>query len=590
MHMILKKHAQISGFSLVELIVSVAITAVIMVGLSAFFSSGFQQLLHVQEESEAQLEQLVTHSILRRALGNASQVFQMENDHIIVQKKNTQTPLNFAFLGEKNETLVIKDLIIFNGRYFALSSHEAVKNIDQPAGLASHKGSYYVAAPLENAIYRCGNLPGNCADKLDIPGLKEPIDVVSDGNFLYVTDAGNGRIIQIANPGNGNQVTVLAENLNYPTGLAYYQDIEPVLFFSETGGHQVKKISLSDQSIEVMVGAGEQKECDKTAYFCQLRYPTGLTIEKNPAGDHLYIADTGNGRLLKVSDPGIVDSFTLEVESPDQDIDAHSIRVIFPIGVSAKNASVDLPNALPEEGEQKINENVWRYAFKAEIINDTVDTNGCEEPCVPSKNKIEIDKPDLFKVGDTLQVGEGAGADDNNDFTITSKNGDILTLSKPLDEHHDAGTLVNLIKTIGKNTALTFEFENVKTTGIEGGYKIVDVQFLDSKGLVLGTHRLYFKLGDGKIRGIEEEISVIGNSEFPTGISWSGGNLKASQSPLISNDFKQWDYQSKDPIQNLNFELKNNDRLLEIFFETTKEEGGEINPTPYRFRTPFNPQ
>jgi len=574
--MIKSKLKNTTGFSLVELIVSVAITGIIMVGISAFFSSGFQQMFAAREKNTTLLQQLVTNSILKKALSNANHLSALGGSYAVLQKEANNHPLRFSLLKEEEEHLALKDVLVFNGQHKSLNSQDAVKNVDQPTGITRHKGIYYVAAPLEDAIYQCTILPGNCSGKLDIKGLNQPMDLASDGDFLYVTDSGNNRVLKINKPGEENQVTVLAENLNFPTGIVHYPTVKSTLFVADTGNHQIKKINTEEKTTEVIVGMGEQSECDQTAAFCLPHFPTGLAIEINPNGDHLYIADTGNHRILKISDPGQLDSFDIQASSPDENIVIQAFRVLFPKNVNAKPADLNISsdgNIVQTFGKKQGLNNVFTYRLETELTDNTQDTNSCEEPCVPSKNKIEVATPDLF---DTVTFTNLMVGEENTIHQVNNKNGTILNLFPVLSEHQEFGSIVKLLKTIPAGTNIDFEFTNVNTENASGGFNKIEIHFLDANQKLINAQAHYFRMGDGKIGGFEDNIEVfMSDLDFPTDLEFNNGNLSISQQAMISTDFNKWDYTSPNPIKNLNFEEKNNGHLLKVNFETLEEIGGE---------------
>jgi trimeric autotransporter adhesin len=131
------------------------------------------------------------------------------------------------------------------------------------------------------------------------------ISIDSSGNLL-VTDPVNYRIRQVSSAGavtsvSGNGQPAVGD-LNAPAGVV--ADAAGNVYVAEFGGHRVRRISRTG-AVATFAGNG-------TAGFggdggaagsAQLSYPTGLAIDK--AGN-LYIADTGNNRVRRVTPEGVI--------------------------------------------------------------------------------------------------------------------------------------------------------------------------------------------------------------------------------------------------------------------------------------------
>ena len=69
-----------AGFTLVELIVSVTITAIIMVGVSAFFASSFHNVIITQNELDESQGQFNTNNIIRDKLTGVEEIIEISLD------------------------------------------------------------------------------------------------------------------------------------------------------------------------------------------------------------------------------------------------------------------------------------------------------------------------------------------------------------------------------------------------------------------------------------------------------------------------------------------------------------------------------
>jgi uncharacterized protein (TIGR03437 family) len=139
----------------------------------------------------------------------------------------------------------------------------------------------------------------------------------SAGN-LFIADTGNNRIRRVspsgvittvAGPGKnssyGEGGPAVDPDLRLPTGIAL--DSEGNLFVSERGSNRVRKISTSG-IITTVAGSGNGGYGGDggPAVNALLAAPAGLTVD---ASGNLYIADSYNNRVRRVSPEGIITTF-----------------------------------------------------------------------------------------------------------------------------------------------------------------------------------------------------------------------------------------------------------------------------------------
>jgi sugar lactone lactonase YvrE len=142
-------------------------------------------------------------------------------------------------------------------------------------------------------------------------GLSFPVDVAADalGN-IFIADRGNFRVRHISPDGVIHSAAGVSDDggpanaaqLNYPNGIAV--DAAGNLFIADTDSQRVRKIS-PDGIITTVAGNGTSgfRGDGGPASLAELSYPAAVAV----AGDgHLYIADTRNQRIRRVTPDGIV--------------------------------------------------------------------------------------------------------------------------------------------------------------------------------------------------------------------------------------------------------------------------------------------
>ena len=138
------------------------------------------------------------------------------------------------------------------------------------------------------------------------------VAVDSAGN-LYIADSYNARVRKVS----GGTITTVAGNgtlgfsadgipattaaLAYPGGLAV--DAAGNLYFSEAGANRIRKVTGGIISTVTGIGFPGFSGDGGPAVNAALNLPTGLAFD---ASGNLYIADTGNNRIRKVSSGGTI--------------------------------------------------------------------------------------------------------------------------------------------------------------------------------------------------------------------------------------------------------------------------------------------
>lgn len=168
--------------------------------------------------------------------------------------------------------------------------------------LISPAGEVTTFAGLPKAGYAAGYADGPAAEAK----FNGPRSVAVDGaGNVYVADTGN-HCIRVISP--DGQVTTLAgakepgyadgqgaeARFSFPAGIAV--DTEGNLYVADTANHRIRKIT-PEGVVTTLAGSGEPGKADGPGGEAQFRAPEGVTVD---ADGNLIVADTGNHRVRKV--------------------------------------------------------------------------------------------------------------------------------------------------------------------------------------------------------------------------------------------------------------------------------------------------
>ncbi len=151
--------------------------------------------------------------------------------------------------------------------------------------------------------------------QLDSPGA---IAIGSDGD-LYIVEVSNHRVRKVSTKGlittvagitgsNGSADdeghTAIGSQLNFPIGIAV--DNDDNLYIVDSGNHRIRKVT-TDGLITTVAGItgsnGSADDEGHTATGSRLQDPRGVAVDND---GNLYIADTNNNRVRKVTTDGLI--------------------------------------------------------------------------------------------------------------------------------------------------------------------------------------------------------------------------------------------------------------------------------------------
>jgi sugar lactone lactonase YvrE len=152
-----------------------------------------------------------------------------------------------------------------------------------------------------------------------------PMDVAADGaGNLYVADSGNNMIRRIAP---GYVVTTWAGNHmrrgktdGQAVGAAAFRSCKGVavdpagnLYIADTGNHTIRKITTAGAVSTLAGSAGVPGSTDNTGVLARFRTPAGIAVD---SAGNVYVADTGNHTIRKVTPAGTVSTLAGSAGSP----------------------------------------------------------------------------------------------------------------------------------------------------------------------------------------------------------------------------------------------------------------------------------
>jgi len=224
---------------------------------------------------------------------------------------------------------------------------EARFNLPAALALDSATGLVYVADSGNNAVRAV--TPGGEVSTLAVPaGLSRPAGIAAgedgSGHALFVADTGNAAVRRIdldtlevttlaGVPGTAGDLdgapgTAL---LNAPAGLAWAGNDLSQLYLADAGNHSIRRISLQGEVATLAGGpGGAAGSADGQGPAARFSGPQGLALD--PLNDILYVADTGNHTIRRISPDGTVATLAGAAGSPGA-ADGAGARFFQPQGI-----------------------------------------------------------------------------------------------------------------------------------------------------------------------------------------------------------------------------------------------------------------
>lgn len=142
--------------------------------------------------------------------------------------------------------------------------------------------------------------------------FREPVSVAVDqAGVVYVADSGNNAIRKITTDG---VVSTIAgggspgykdgkgkdARFSWPTGIA--ADSVGNVYVCDSQNNRIRRIT-SEGIVSTVAGIGIPGFADGPGYNARFNFPTGIEVDK---GGNIYVADSGNNRIRKISQGGIL--------------------------------------------------------------------------------------------------------------------------------------------------------------------------------------------------------------------------------------------------------------------------------------------
>lgn len=201
-----------------------------------------------------------------------------------------------------------------------------------PLGLAAIGSNLYVADNTNHVIRKIDTATGavitlagsfGAAGSTDGTGsaarFNSPGGITAVGTTLYVCDTGNhtvrkivstsGAVTTVAgsagNAGSADNTTATLVRFNSPRGIA--TDLAgSALFVADTGNHKIRKVVASTGATTTYAGSGAAGADNGVGTAASFSSPEGIAC----LGSDVYVADTGNHTIRKITPSGAVGDVT----------------------------------------------------------------------------------------------------------------------------------------------------------------------------------------------------------------------------------------------------------------------------------------
>lgn len=270
----------------------------------------------------------------------------------------------YSLLFKKNQLLFLFfSLIFINGQTVStLAGDGNYGNKDGVGTAASFNNIYQIALDASGNIYVAdfGNhkirkvtpagvvttfagigFAGSADGSVSSATFKWPRGVAVDasGN-VYVSDTGNQKIRKISTTG---IVSTIAGNgtvgktdgvgssasFNYPEGLVV--DASGNIYVADTNNSVIRKITPTG-TVSTYAGDGTAGSVNGSSITARFNYPQGVTVD---ASGNVYVADTRNNMIRKITPAGVVSTFAGDITAGDVNGVGVNAKFNSPVGLSA---------------------------------------------------------------------------------------------------------------------------------------------------------------------------------------------------------------------------------------------------------------
>jgi sugar lactone lactonase YvrE len=238
-----------------------------------------------------------------------------------------------------------------SGMRSPMDGNPSVAGFYSPQGIALHTdGTMYVADRLNHRIRKitasgnvttlAGSGNGFANGQGSAASFTQPHGVAVDGNgTVYVADSLNHRIRKITAGGN---VTTLAgsgdpdfsdgngtaASFRWPSGVAV--DGNGTVYVADSSNNRIRKITPTG-NVTTLAGSGFTGLVDGQGTAASFGYPSGVAVDGTGA---VYVADTGNNRIRKITPSGMVTTLAGPVTPGSPDGQILSANFSGPVGVA----------------------------------------------------------------------------------------------------------------------------------------------------------------------------------------------------------------------------------------------------------------
>jgi len=606
-----------NGFTLVELIVSVSITALLMLGMSTFFSGTFRSVFDIQQKAESEQGQFTVNEILRDKFETLDSVVTLNGSEAFLRNETDNGQMPFTYIAEKDSHIVFKDMFVFNDVetvggdvYYGDSGARQIKKTDGTVvvdnlplnfgGFATKDGiTFYVAIPDGNEVQECDAV--GCTP-MDFGAIKlshpTDVDVNPNNGNLYISDSGNDQVVMY----NGSFAELIATDLSFPTGLAFYDDGgSGFLFVSNTYDNEIVRLDFSSTkpyTATVIAGDGDNADCDNSARYCQLNFPTGIAVDS--VTKTLLIADTGNNRILKITDPG-TDLSSVSIDfTLDNPVKISKVEVIFPEPPTIVSSDTTLHGGL---GTKELTADTYTFSLEVPIVSGA--TGSYNDDCTVTTDPV-VPYFCRFIVPDSASIFNPLGGDevtlDGTAYTTIRVYGDPLDFGSGFDEvvvdekpdldvaNANVSYPDETIASINNDFSGANSFDFDLTGSSFGTFSTLHLDVYDDyddADMIVTSADKMLRVGDG-VLGTEEdtvEVLIDAGLNYPTGLAVMSNSFfvadslsaQIKSSPIVSPVLSDlapfspysialtaFDYTSDFETESIVFDSYNSDTLLQL--------------------------